>query len=137
MSREARMKVAVLSIVALAVIVGASCAGQSPVHRFRAYDYETPGDLAPGDIVMLDIYVQVEGEDWVKMADDVSWTDVASDFFWPPMTEAALGLPAGGAQARFRGDLVAVVGGEVYEVSCVTAWASYTPAGFSCQSMDS
>ena len=130
------MKVAVLSIVALAVIVGASCAGQSPVHRFHAFDFTPPAVLFPDDIVMLDIYVQVEGEDWVKMADDVAWTDVTQDFFWPPMGQAALPLPADKKQARFRGDLVAVVAGEVYEVSCVTAWRSYTPAGFSCQSMD-
>jgi hypothetical protein len=126
MSKEVRMKVLVVTIVALAVLVGASCAGQSPVHRYHGFDFVTPnGPLEPGDVVLVDIYEQVEGADWVKKADDVPWPDVTLDFFWPAPGDSALPLPLDRTPARLRGDVQAVIGGEVYEVSCVTTWKAY------------
>lgn len=133
------MKVAVLTIVALALIVGASCAGQSPVHRFHGFDFVAPtGPLAPGDLVVVDVYVQVGDEtaEWIKLADDVAWTDVALDFYWPLLSQSARDLPTDGTPERLRADVQAFIGGEAYEYSCLTAWKSYTPIGFSCESVD-
>ncbi len=131
------MKVLVVTIVALALLVGASCAGQSPVHRYHGFDFVTPdGPLVPGDVVVIDVYEQVEGGDWVKKVDDVPWLDVTLDFFWPALGDSALLLPTDRTPARLRGDVQAMIGGEVYEVSCMTDWKSYTPIGFSCESVD-
>ena len=135
------MKVLVLAIVALAIIVGPSCAGQSQVYRYHGFDFINPlGDGVPlgvEDAVVMDVYIQV-GDDtapWVKRCNDVPW-DVTSGFKSPPADSAAVPLPANKVPMRMRGDVQAMIGGEFYEYSCIGPWKAYTPIGFSCDSVD-
>ena len=130
------MKVFVATLVVLALLVGACC-GTSQYRRFSAFNFAwSGGPLALGDVVVVDVYVQGQGEDWVKVADDVPWPDVTIDFVWPEWADAPWSLPVDHFDERTRLDVQAMIDGEPYEYSCLMDWDAWNAISLECAAIE-
>jgi hypothetical protein len=134
--KEVRMRVFLVAIVVVALLAGACC-GASQYRRFSASNFVwTGGPLALGDIVVVDVFVQGVGEDWVKVADDVPWPDVTIEFVWPDWANAPWPLPVDNSDERARLDVQAMIDGELYEYSCLMDWDAWNTISVECAAIE-
>jgi len=134
--KEARMRVFLVAIVAMALLASA-CSGGSQFRRYRVYGFDwTGGVLDAGDTVVCDFYAQGEMGGWVKVADDVPWPDVTVDLWWPVPPADPWPLPGDHSSEQMRVDVQAMIGGEPYEYSCLMDWDSWQAITVQCEAVE-
>lgn len=123
------MRVAML-VLAVSVLVTSACCAHvvvGPELWLGASDFQWDGELGPGDVVVCDLFLQVDGTDeWIKTHDDVPW-DVAT----VDTLEVAYDLGTHYSiytKLWFRTDvLLAMANGDTFEYSCASSMEDPEP----------